>query len=57
LVRRLGDPRAGLDCVEKRKFLTLPGLFNSDSYIVEPVANLYTDRAIPAPHFETLKEQ
>jgi hypothetical protein len=26
LDRRLGGPRAGLDDIEKRKFLTLPGL-------------------------------
>jgi hypothetical protein len=36
------DPRAGLDDVEKRKFLPLPGL-------VQPVASRYTDYAIPAP--------
>jgi hypothetical protein len=35
------DPRAGLDDLEKRKFLTLPRL--------QPVASLYTDYAIPAP--------
>jgi hypothetical protein len=36
-------PRAGLDDVEKRKFLTLPGLEH------QPVASRYTDYAIPAP--------
>jgi hypothetical protein len=42
------DPRAGLDDVEKRKFLTLPGL-NSDPSVVQPIANRHTDCAIPAP--------
>jgi hypothetical protein len=37
------DPRSGLDDVEKRKFLTLPGL--------ELVALRYTDCAIPAPYY------
>jgi hypothetical protein len=40
-------PRASLDDVEKRKFLTLPGL-NSDPFVVQPVASRYTDYAIPA---------
>jgi hypothetical protein len=35
-------PRAGLDDVEKRKFLYLPGLE------LQPVASRYTDCAIPA---------
>jgi hypothetical protein len=35
------DPRAGLDDVEKRKFLILPGL-NSDPSVVQPVASRYT---------------
>jgi hypothetical protein len=35
--------RAGLDDVEKRKFLTLPGLE------LQLVASRYTDYAIPAP--------
>jgi hypothetical protein len=37
------DPKAGLDDVEKRKFLTLPGL-----ELIQPVASGYTDYAIPA---------
>jgi hypothetical protein len=36
------DPRAGLDDVKERKFLTLPAL-------VQPVASRYTDYAIPDP--------
>jgi hypothetical protein len=36
------DPRAGLDSLEKRKFLTLPGLE------LRPArSSLYTDYAIP----------
>jgi hypothetical protein len=38
-------PRAGLDDVEKRKFLTLPGLE------LRPVASHYTYCAIPAPRY------
>jgi hypothetical protein len=41
-------PRALLDDVEKRKFLTLRGS-NSDPSVVQPVASRYTDYAIPAP--------
>jgi hypothetical protein len=40
-------PRAGLDDVEKRKFLILPGLELRPS-VVQPVASSYTDCAIPA---------
>jgi hypothetical protein len=36
------DPRAGLDNVEKRKFLTPPGL-NFDLSVVQPVASRYTE--------------
>jgi hypothetical protein len=35
-----------MDNVEKREFLTLPGL-NSDPSVVQPVASRYTDWAIP----------
>jgi hypothetical protein len=41
-------PRAGLDDVEKRKFLTLSGLELRPS-AVQPVASRYTDCPIPAP--------
>jgi hypothetical protein len=41
-------PRASLDDVEKRKFLPLPDS-NTDPYIVQPVASLYTDCTILAP--------
>jgi hypothetical protein len=40
------DPRAGLDDVEKRKFLTLPGL---ELRPLSRPASRYTDCAIPAP--------
>jgi hypothetical protein len=43
------DLRAGLDDLEKRKFLTLPGI-ESDPSVVQPVASRYTDYAIPAPN-------
>jgi hypothetical protein len=42
------DPRAGLDNVEKRKFLTLPG-FELNSSVALPIASLYTDYSIPSP--------
>jgi hypothetical protein len=38
------DPRAGLDNLEKRKFLTLPGL-EPRSLSLKPIASLYTDYA------------
>jgi hypothetical protein len=41
-------PRAGLDEVEKRNFLTLQGL-ELDPSVVQLVASRYTDYAIPAP--------
>jgi hypothetical protein len=44
------DPRAGLDDMEKRKFLTIQGL-NSDPLVVQPVVSRHTDYAIPAPHY------
>jgi hypothetical protein len=40
------DPRAGLDDLEKRKFLILPAP-NSDPLVVHRVASTYTDYAIP----------
>jgi hypothetical protein len=39
----LVDPRAGLDDVEKRKFLTLLGLELRLLRSIQPVASLYTD--------------
>jgi hypothetical protein len=42
------DLRAGPDDLEKRKFLTLPGLELRPS-VVQPVSSRYTDYAIPAP--------
>jgi hypothetical protein len=41
-------PRAGLDDVEKRKFLTLPGLELRPA-VAQSVASRYTDCAIPPP--------
>jgi hypothetical protein len=37
------DPTAGLDNVEKRKFLTIPGL-ELDPLVVQLVASRYTDK-------------
>jgi hypothetical protein len=39
------DPRAGLDNLERRKFLPPPGL-NSDPSVVQPVVSAYTDCAV-----------
>jgi hypothetical protein len=48
------DPRAGLDDMEKWKFLSLPGLELTPPPVVQPGARRYTDWAIPAPaHFVT----
>jgi hypothetical protein len=41
-------PRAGLDNVEERKFLTLTGL-KLQPVGCQPTASRYTDCAIPAP--------
>jgi hypothetical protein len=46
------DPRAGLDPVEKRKFLTLSGL-ELRPFVVQPVASLYTDCTISAHAFSS----
>jgi hypothetical protein len=42
------DPRAGMDNMEKWKFITLPGLETRPLSVVQPVASRYTDCAIPA---------
>jgi hypothetical protein len=42
------NPRAGLDDVEKKKFLIYRGS-NSNPSVVEPIVSHYTDFAIPAP--------
>jgi hypothetical protein len=46
------NPRAGLDNMEKGKFMTLMGL-ELNSSVVQPVASRYADYTIPAP----LKDQ
>jgi hypothetical protein len=43
------DPSTGLDDLEKRKFLTLPGL-ELDPSLVHLVTSRYTDYATPAPY-------
>jgi hypothetical protein len=43
------DPRAGLDDMEKWKFVTLSGLELPLPLVAQPVASRYTDWAIPAP--------
>jgi hypothetical protein len=54
LYRRVGGggSRAGLDNVEKRKFLTLAG-FEFQPPVVQPAASRYSDDAIPAPKGHT----
>jgi hypothetical protein len=42
------DLRDDLDDLEKRKFLTLPGL-EVRSLVRQPVGSRYTNYAIPAP--------
>jgi hypothetical protein len=42
------DPRAGLDDMEKRKFVTLPGL-KLRPLIIQPIASRYIDYATLAP--------
>jgi hypothetical protein len=49
-------PRAGLDDVEKRKFLTLPGLELHPS-VVQPVVSRYTDCAILAYLYKFLAQK
>jgi hypothetical protein len=44
------DPRASLDDVENRKFLTLPGL-ELQSLSCPLVASCYTNYTIPAPNY------
>jgi hypothetical protein len=46
-IERWVSPRTGLDDVEGRKILLLPGL-NSDTSAIHPVASHYTNCAIPA---------
>jgi hypothetical protein len=48
LDRRLGEPTAGLDNVEKKKFLSLSGL-DLRPLSHQPIASCYTDYAILAP--------
>jgi hypothetical protein len=46
------DPRAGLDDVEKRKFLTQPELeLHSDPSVIQLVGSCYTDYDILSPGF------
>jgi hypothetical protein len=49
------NPRAGLDDVEKRKFLTLLG-FELLPSVVQPVSSRCTDYAIPAHNNENETE-
>jgi hypothetical protein len=48
----LGDLRAGLDDLEKRKFLAPPGFELRPLVVVQPVASSYTDYAIQAPIYK-----
>jgi hypothetical protein len=50
------DRRAGLDDVEKRKFLILPGFELRPLGLVEPVSSRYTEYAIQASHLPVLRE-
>jgi hypothetical protein len=51
------DHRAGLDDVEKRKFLTLPVLYsNSDPFLVQAVVSRCTVYSIPAHIGELVNE-
>jgi hypothetical protein len=43
-------PRTGMDDMEKRKFLLLPGL-ELRPLDIQPIASRYTDCAIPDPYF------
>jgi hypothetical protein len=49
------DPRAGLDEVERTKFLTLPGLELIPS-VVQPLGSRYTDYAIRAVRRYKIKD-
>jgi hypothetical protein len=42
------NSRDGLDKVEKREFLTLPG-YEVQPSVAQPVVSRYTDYTIPAP--------
>jgi hypothetical protein len=44
-----------MDDVEKRKFLTTPGL-NSNASVFQPLVSPYTDYANPAPTLEIVSE-
>jgi hypothetical protein len=41
-------PKTGLDDMDKRKFLTLLRLKNSNPSIIQPLASCYTDCTVPA---------
>jgi hypothetical protein len=44
------DRRAGLDAVEKRKFLILPGLEPRPLGLSQSVTSRYTDQVVPTLH-------